>query len=304
MWPPESDVFDAARATFIRHCKLRNLSDTTITFYRDMFKLLEKLLAGQGVEKPRLVTHEHIHEAFLAKREEGVQDVTIDKYYRGWRAIFNFLATEGYIPENPFDNVVHMKSEQRIIEMFSKPQIKSLLNTQDESSFTGIRNRTMMLVLLETGVRVSELVAIQVSSIYWSDRRIKVYGKGRKERLVPYQSTLEAALSEYVKYRGVLDCDALFVNIDNSAIKVRTVQEIISDAGVAANIKGVRCSPHTWRHTFAKLYVMNGGDPLSLQIILGHTTLEMCKNYVRLFSNDVAIKHARHSPLENLYNED
>jgi len=303
-WPPEAESFEVAEATFIRYCKIRNLSGTTLTYYHDMFRILVRLMTEQDVEQPRLVTADHIHEAFITKREEGVKDVTIDKYYRGWRAIFNFLATEGYIPENPFDDVVHAKSEDRIIETFSKPQVRALLNTQDLRTFTGLRNYTMMITMLELGVRISELVSIQITGIYWSERKIKVYGKGRKERLLPFQSTLEKALKDYIKHRGILDHDFLFVNIDNTPIKVRTVQEIISDAGIAADIKGVRCSPHTWRHTFAKMYIMDGGDPLSLQVMLGHTTLEMCKKYVRMFSNDIAIKHARHSPLEKLYTDD
>lgn len=301
---PESESFEAAGATFVRYCKLRNLSKETILFYRDMLRLLERLMSEQGVERPIEVTHDHIHEAFVMKREEGVKDVTVDKYFRGWRAIFNFLTTEGFITVNPFDRVVHMKSEQRIIETFNKPQIKALLATQDLLKFTGNRNYVIMLTFLETGVRVSELVAININDINWREQRIKIFGKGRKERFVPFQSTLAEALKQYVKIRGVLDHDILFVNIDNTPIKVRTVQEIITDAGIAANLKGVRCSPHTFRHTMAKMYVMNGGDPLSLQLILGHTSLEMCRNYVRLFSNDVALKHARHSPLENLYNDD
>lgn len=299
--PPESEDFDAAAATFLRNCRIKNLSDPTMTYYNDVLKMLKKLLTAQGVMRPIDVTHDHIHDAVIAKREEGVKDVTVEKYMRGWRAYFNYMTTEGYITTNPFDRVAVMKAEKRIIETFSKPQVKALLDSVNKSTFTGYRNFVIMMLLLETGIRVSEAEALSVTGINWKERRIKVYGKGRKERYVPFQKTLEKHLAEYVKIRGLLDHDFLFVNIDNTPLKVRTFQQVITEAGQAANITGVRVSPHTFRHSMAKMYVMNGGDPLSLQLILGHTSLEMCRNYVRLFSNDVSAKHARHSPLENLY---
>lgn len=231
-------------------------------------------------------------------------DATIDKYLRGWRAFFNFLNTEGYLTSNPFDKVAKIKSERRIIETFSKPQIKQLLEMPNKQTFTGYRNFVIMLLLLDTGVRISECEGILIPNINWKEKRIKVYGKGRKERFVPFQRTLERHLKEYIAIRGLLDHDFLFINIDNTPIKKRTIQEIISEIGVAAGVTGVRVSPHTFRNTMAKMYVMNGGDPLSLQIILGHATLDMVRTYVNLFSSDISKKHERHSPLENLNLED
>lgn len=300
----ESEEFDVAIATFLRNCRIRNLADTTVTYYKDVLSMLKRMMAQQGVERPTDVTHDHVHECILAKREEGAVDATVDKYIRGWRAFFNYMSTEGFLTENPFDRVAKIKSETRIVETFSKPQIKALFDAPNKQTFTGYRNFLIMMVLLETGIRISEAEGITVPNINWRERRIKVYGKGRKERYVPFQRTLERHLKEYINIRGLLDHDFLFVNIDNTPIKTRTMQEVIAELGVAAGVKGVRVSPHTFRHTMAKMYVMNGGDPLSLQIILGHSTLDMCRTYVRLFSSDISIKHERHSPLENLYIED
>ncbi len=181
--------------------------------------------------------------------------------------------------------------------------LKALLAAPDRSKFTGYRDYFLMLLLYETGVRISEAEGITVPNINWRERKIKVYGKGRKERYVPFQKTLELHLRQYLEIRGLLDHDFLFVIIDNTPMKVRTMQENIQAYGVAAGIKGVRVSPHTFRHTMAKAYIMNGGDPLSLQIILGHATLDMVRNYVNLFSSDISQKHERHSPLETLEDE-
>lgn len=306
--PPESLEMDAAIASFLRYCRIRNLTDETLNFYRDTTKELTKQLYAQDIDRPIDITKEHVMAALESKRGEKIKrgrsdtpaDATMNKIIRGWRAFFNWLHTEGFIDTNPFKGIGLIKAEKRIIETFSNAQVKALLDAPNRSSFTGYRDYTIMMTLLDCGVRISELAGVDLADINWRDRTIKVYGKGRKERLVPFSRTLEKTLRTYTEVRGVLETDRLFVNIDNDPFRVRGIQQAIKDHGQAARIKGVRCSPHTFRHTFAKMYIMNGGDAFSLQKILGHTSLEIVRMYVNLFSTDVRDKHARHSPLENL----
>ncbi|WP_245809763.1 tyrosine-type recombinase/integrase [Cohnella massiliensis] len=94
--------------------------------------------------------------------------------------------------------------------------------------------------------------------------------------------------------------DALFITIDNLPLQLRSVQDCIRDYGLRAKISGVRISPHTFRHTMAKLYIRNGGDPFSLQQILGHYSLDSVQMYVRLFSNEVKEQHRKYSPVEHM----
>lgn len=297
----ESIDFDVATTTFIRNCKIRNLTPSTIQYYRDILSVLKRMAADLGVGRPIDVTHDTIHDCTLVKREQGAVDATVDKYLRGWRAFFNYMATEGYVTTNPFDRVVKIKSERRIIETFSKSQLRALFDAPKKNTFTGYRDYVLMLTLLDTMIRISEAEGILITNINWRERKIKVYGKGRKERYVPFQKTLERHLKEFIEIRGHLEHDFLFVNIDNTPMKMRTMQENIQVHGLTAGIKGVRVSPHTFRHTGAKMFVMDEGDPLSLQKILGHATLDMVRNYVTLFASDISTKHDRHSPLENLY---
>lgn len=298
--PAESEDFESAVATFLRRCRVRNLTGHTIIYYTDILTILKRLLAEQGVTRPVDITQAHIEACIVKKREiEEVKDVTIEKYLRGWRAFFNFLHAEGFISEVPTDDV-RMKSERRIIETFSRADIQQLLAVPNKSKFTGYRDFVIMLTLLDTGIRVSEAEGILIPNINWKDRVIKVFGKGRKERFVPFQKTLARHLKEYISIRGLLHHDFLFSNIDNKPMKVRAIQENIKNYGIAAGIKGVRVSPHTFRHTFAKYYIMNGGDIFSLQRILGHSTLDMVRRYVNLFGTDVVKQHAKFSPVERL----
>lgn len=306
--PLESTDFDAAQAAFLRNCRIRNLSDETVKFYRDTTKALRLLILQQHVERPIDVTREHIMTALEKKRITPIErgrteipsDATMNKFIRGWRAYFNWLHTEGFVTSNPFKGIGTVKAEKRIIETFNNAQIKAILAAPNRVTFTGYRDYIIMMTLLDTGIRVSELEGLDVTSINWRERVLKVYGKGRKERLVPFSRTLEKHLREYVEMRGSLPTTRLFVNIDNNPFQVRGIQQAIKLYGEAAQIKGVRVSPHTFRHTFAKMYIMNGGDSFSLQKILGHTSLEIVRMYVNLFGTDIAKQHAKFSPLERL----
>ncbi|GIQ63553.1 tyrosine recombinase XerC [Paenibacillus cisolokensis] len=296
---PQAEDMDVAINTFLRYCNVRNLTSDTLRYYTECLAILKRMLAEQGITRPIDVTKDTIYSA-IERRKEEVSEETVNTNLRAWRVFFNFLAEENYLMSNPFSGIKLIKTEKRVIETFSKEQIRRLLEIHDRQTFTGYRNYVFMSFLLETGARVSEAVGIRTTDIQWRERLVKLDGKGRKERLVPFQSRMERHLREYLKIRGLLDHDFVFVNIDNEPWKLRSAQEMITLTGMEAGIKGVRCSAHTFRHTFARLYIVNGGDPFSLQKILGHTTLDMVKTYVNLWSADIAGAHAKYSPLERL----
>lgn len=295
----ESLDMEAAVSTFISECRARNLAPLTIIYYRDMLSDLTKVLAKLEITRPIDVKKAHMSDVIRDKRE-GRSDATVNKYIRGWRAFFNYICGEGYIKESPFARLREVKSERRLVQAFSDAQVKTLLAVPNRSSFTGYRDYIILMTLLDTGIRVSELEGLRLTGIYWKERQLKVFGKGRKERLVPFSAMLKKHLEDYVNHRGLLDHDFLFVNIDNLPFKKRGIQQAISDIGKLSKVRGVRVSAHTFRHTFAKMYIVNGGDAFSLQKILGHTTLDMVRTYVSMFGTDLAIQHAKYSPLENL----
>lgn len=299
-YPIEALDYGAAVETFLRDCRVKNLSRPTITYYSNTLTELVKFLQKVGVERPLDITEENFKSCILAKQESGVLDSTVNTNLKGWRTFLRHMHEEGYLPVNAAENVRLLKTERHIIPTFTREQIKLLLSQPDLSTFTGYRDYVFLLTLLETGIRISEIEGVKVSDIFWKERVIKVLGKGRKERFVPFQLKLEKELKKYVSYRGLLDHDVLFVNIDNSPMKKRTMQQNMQRYGIAAQIRGVRVSPHTMRHTFAKLYIMNGGDAFTLQKILGHTTLEMAQTYVSIFGTDIAAQHRKFSPLERL----
>jgi len=162
----------------------------------------------------------------------------------------------------------------------------------------------MLTLMLDTGLRLGEVVTLKLNQVEMKSCFLTgVLGKSRRPRDVPFSDEVRKILMKYIKIRGELASDWLFVTIDGQALKIRTVQDIIQEYGAKAGIKDVRVSPHTLRHTFAKLYILNGGDPFSLQEILGHTTQDMVKRYVNLWKPEKKIQHAKASPLTHLFRE-
>ncbi|HDR8018737.1 TPA: tyrosine-type recombinase/integrase [Bacillus cereus] len=300
------DVLDYKTALhlFLNDCELRNLRDHTIRYYRSELTTFYKLLMDQSVStNPTEITSEVIKKNVIFHMKEVLQrkPVTINTRLRAIRAFFNFLHTERYIKSNPMKDVKFLRVRRQAIPTFSKEQIKVLLKQPDLTTFIGFRDYTVMLLLLETGVRANELVGIAITDIKWEDSFVHIRNtKGYKERLVPIQSYMKEVLRKYVTVRGSMETDALFTSIDNRPMTKRQLQNRISKYGEMANIKDIRCSPHTFRHTFAKLSVQNGAGIFELQQILGHTTMDMVRTYVNLFSNDVKEKHKEFSPLKIL----
>lgn len=295
--------YDDLVEMFIDDCELRNLREHTIKYYRSQLSTFKNDLIKQSVNmNVSEWTGETIKKhGILYMKEKGLKPVSINSRLRAIRAFFNFLEEQQLIKKNPMKEIKLLKDRRRIVETFDKKQIKTLLSSCDLKTFTGLRDYTIMLLLLETGVRANELVGINVSDIIWSQKIIRIRNtKGGYERFVPIQNKMVDVLKKYIAIRGIVDTDSLFITQDNTSLSKKQMQDRIREYGVKAKIKNVRCSPHTFRHTFAKLCVMNGANAFQLQAILGHSTLEVTKVYVNLFSNEVQEGHSKFSPLKNL----
>lgn len=290
-----------AKVLFLRDIRL--LSQETQRWHKENLTAFEKVLAKQGIEISDVgsLTAKMVKENFVfyMSEEMGLMANTINGRVRSVRALLKFLHGEGHIAKNFGADIPMIKGEEVIIETFSEEQIDALLRQPNRHTFTGLRDYTLMLLLLETGIRISECVKIDLTDVHLKEGQIRIHGKGAKQRLVPFQGKFRRALQRYLEVRGPAESEALFVTVDGTRISKRYVQELIQDYGEMAHIRDVRVSPHTFRHTMAKYYILAGGDIFSLQKILGHSTLDMVRRYVELFSTDVQMQHRKFSFLEN-----
>lgn len=298
-------INDALRL-FLQDCTIRNLSVHTVEWYRRKLQTFLSIIDGDNndIKVPGDIKPSHFKVFIRIYRQGGPNgrraDASVNGVLRAIRSFLNYCYKEGLISENTGGKVKLVKEKQKVVETFSNDQIRKLFKQPNLRTFVGVRDFTMMMLLLDTGIRVKEICGITVYDINWREGLITVDGKGNKQRQVPVQLTTLKQLQTYANIRGEVETLAFFVTLDNTPIKIRQVQDRIKMYGRQAGIKGVRCSPHTFRHTFAKLYIQNGGDIFTLQKILGHTSLEMVRRYVNMFTGEVAAAHRKFSPVENL----
>ncbi|MCD9025429.1 tyrosine-type recombinase/integrase [Cohnella silvisoli] len=289
--------------SFILDCKSKNLSPLTIRFYQDSAKQLETAFRDQELALDIYsITSRDIKNHFIAYLfDQGKSDNTVNGRIKAIKQFLRYLFEEGWLLQNLSEEIHATKAEKLMIQTFTKEQVVALLEQPERNTFSGFRDYTMMLVLFETGMRISELCNLKIGDIFFKEQEIRITkGKGGKARRVPIQQTCAKVIRRYLDIRGDLATDALFVSLNNEKISTRALQEKMHDYGRASHINGVRVSPHTFRHTMAKFYILNGGDPFTLRRILGHATLKMVEYYVELFNSDIKQQHKKYSPVENM----
>lgn len=300
----KSISWDDAVELFISNMKIKGLSYNTMRWYRENLVALTKVLKSLELERePGLITESNIKEVVLKMVNSGLSSTTVNHRVRSIKQFYKFMVKEGYMSLNPAEKLERKKPKTVKIQAFNEEQLTSLLSVADKTRFVGFRDYTMILFMLDTGVRVSELVGIKLMDIRMKDGEVLITeGKGGKQRRVFISTKTKEMLRKYLRTRGdISGNEHLFITSDNKPMKQRTVQERLTIYGKMAKLTGVRVSPHTFRHTFAKMYIMRGGDPFSLQALLGHSTLEMVRHYVNLWGSDLQKMHRQYSPVDQLF---
>lgn len=293
--------FSDAKTSFLRDCKMRNFAPATVEFYKYGLVTLEQFMRHRHLELSRLTLFDlsHHYMNYMIDRQFA------SHYIRGriatCKEFFKYLWQESYYESNLAADFRLIKAEPKAIFTFSKEQVEMILQQPDITTFTGLRDRTLMLVLLETGIRVMELTNLNIQDIDYENQTLRICrGKGRKPRLVPIQHTCLSELDRYLHQRGTLPIDALWITLHNTPLQLASIKKLIITYCKAAHIQGTRGSAHTFRHTMAKFYLLSGGDPFSLMHILGHTNVDMTKRYIDLFNRDLHDQHEKASPVETL----
>jgi integrase/recombinase XerD len=193
---------------------------------------------------------------------------------------------------------------KKVIPAFSRRQIEQLLSVIDTKTPVGYRNFAMILILLDTGLRISELCALTMDKLFLEDGIAQVIGKGNKERMIPIGKQVQRILWHYIECcrpnPANINYNFLFLSDDGRPLNRRRMESVMTHYGEKAKLIGVRCSPHTLRHTAAISFLRNGGDLFSLQRLLGHNSLEMTRRYCEVADADVKRAHGLASPVDNL----
>lgn len=294
----------AAMDLFLRDCEIRGLREATSFYYVKESRMIFRYWDEQQLDiTPAKLTTDNLNDLILyMKNVKKLAPATINIRMRAFKTILRWLHENGHTPTNPSEGVKRLRARQAPIEAFSAEQLSRFFNAIEKNTWIGVRDTAICLVLLECGLRQNELLNINVADVVFEQNYIMVrHTKTYHMRKVPITERTKTAIHRWLLVRGESKQTQLFVNIAGNRLTNRGLFLLIQKYGRRAKIEGVRCSPHTFRHTCAKLYLKNGGDLFSLQAILGHMNIEQTKRYVSLTHDDVTELHAEHSPLNAVW---
>jgi site-specific recombinase XerD len=230
---------------------------------------------------------------WLLRLRETLSPISVAGYVRGLKAFGRWCAAEEIATAAALRGLQRPRVPHKLVEPLDDAALRRMLDA------ASVRDRAIVLLMLDTGLRLSELAGLRPCDLR-PDGSLKVMGKGARERIVPVGGVARQALARSLRHANVANTDAaIFRARGGGALGARGVQQVFKRLKTRAGIAG-RCSPHTLRHTFARAYLLNGGDAFSLQRMLGHSTLDMVKRYVALADTDLAARHLIASPADHL----
>jgi site-specific recombinase XerD len=242
----------------------------------------------------------YAHHPFAEPGKEHISPMTVQTYARAIRAYFGHMAEEEMIPSNPMARVKMPKVPKKIVPTFTSTEIEHLLRMPDKNTSSGFRDFALIMTFIDTNARLSELLNLDEPDVDIENGLIKVMGKGNKQRLIPFGVRTGRLLLKYkMKYRPEpIGTQAFWLSEAGDRLKSPRVEFLIRQYGKRAGLG--RCYPHKLRHSGSVLYLRNGGDPFSLQKMLGHTSLQMTRHYCDLADTDVKAAHKKFGVADRL----
>ena len=292
-----------AKQIFMVSRRAARLSRRTILWYDVLLDGFINHIAKSGIDKTELITKPVIQE-YLCDLGDRMRAITVQGHFRAIRAFFNFLFDEEYIDRNPMKKISKPKAEHKIMRTFTKQEIEKILKNYNQSDFFGLRNYLIMCMLFSTGIRQGELLSLKEKDVNLLGDVMKINGKGSRERVVPIGKALHRVMNRYITWRSDYlkgeRCEFFFINKDRQGMKKSAISTVFYILKKNLKMQGERFSTHTMRHTFAKTFLLNGGDVFSLQRLLGHSDITVTRQYIHLNDKELKIQAAKYNPLDNL----
>ncbi|NCP40036.1 MAG: site-specific tyrosine recombinase XerD [Rhodoferax sp.] len=296
-------TLDPVIDTFIDALWLEDgLSKNTLAAYRRDLTLFAAWLAGQGVPLQQ-VTQDHLN-GYFAQRHTQTKATSANRRLTVFKRFYRWALRERLVTADPTLKMLTAKQHLRMPGSLTEAQVEALLAAPDVSNAQGVRDRTMLELMYASGLRVSELVTLKVFNISQADHVLRVFGKGNKERLVPFGEVASLWLARYLAQprAELLAChqtDALFVTHKgptpgtamSRVMFWMLVKKYAQLAGITQHL-----SPHTLRHAFATHLLNHGADLRAVQMLLGHADISTTTIYTHVARERLKLLHAQHHP--------
>lgn len=293
---------------FLFDCRMRKLSERTLKGYKNNnLAFLRYLKTEFGITELKDVHYQAVQAYIKFLTDKGLKETYINGLIKCFRAFFSYCEDEDYIKVNPMNKVKFQKQPITLISTFTDNEVRDMISFYGGRKFLDVRNKLIMVLLFDTGLRNSELCCLKMSDI--RETYINVVGKGRKQRLVPITPYINKALvkylrvrEEYIKDKYAYETEYLLLSQKGKKLTVETLERLVLEAGLNVGVRAeIRCSPHTCRHYYAQTQLRNGCDLYTLSRLLGHSNINITKIYLQSMNEDNFLELAtKTSPLMNL----
>lgn len=293
---------------YLYDCQLRKLSKRTIKSLRNnnnrLFLYLGNTYAIFELEEVRRV---HVQSYINYLAEQGRKETYVNSILKNVRCLFRYCEEEQYIKESPVRKVKFQKEEQTVIRTFNDDEVKRMVSFYSGKRYLDQRNKLIMTILFDSGVRNSELCDIKMSDL--SETSIRIHGKGKKIRYVPLTPAINKIMIRYLRIRDnyIMDkfnyhTEYLLLSQKGKKLTPESIERIVKECGNECNIrKEIRCSPHTCRHYYAQAQLKNGCDLFTVSRLLGHNNINITKRYLNSIETDDMLEIAQKTtPLRNI----
>ncbi|WP_431029463.1 tyrosine recombinase XerC [Lysinibacillus sp. LZ02] len=276
-----------ALSQFIKYVQLeRNFSVHTVREYEADIQQFLAFLKQEGVMSLAEVEYLHARLYVTKLYDDNMARTTISRKISSVRSFFRYLNREVDLDDAPFRSLYHPKKEERLPSFFYEEELQQLFLVSSGDDEKSIRNMAILELLYATGIRVSECVSIELNQLDFYYSILRVMGKGRKERIVPFGQYAHNALLRYItevrpKLMKTKEHQRLFVNMRGGELTARGVRHILSEMMEEASLHS-KIYPHMLRHTFATHLLNNGADLRTVQELLGHAHLSSTQVYTHV----------------------
>ena len=279
----------------------KNLSDNTVSSYRNDITSFLNFLENKNVNDPSEIKQKHVSDFFKSLSNVGLASSSAARYYSSLKGFFNYLFTSKYIKENPIERINSPKLAKNLPGVLSVNEIDSILSKPVTDNKLGLRDKALLEMLYACGTRVSELINLKISDLFFNEEVIRVFGKGSKERIIPIGSSAIEWISKYLKEsRPLLMKKAksenfLFLNSKGSKLSRmgiwKIVDKYVREAGIEKDVH-----PHTFRHSFATHLLEGGADLRAVQEMLGHSDISTTQIYTHIDRDYIKQVHKEFHP--------
>lgn len=278
----------------------KGLADNTLQSYERDLTYYFHYLEECGVQRIENSTRQHIKQYLLRLKQEGKASATLSRNVSSIRSFYQFLVRERRLLSDPSVHIEKPKIERKLPNVLTTREVESLLQAPNRSNLIGKRDAAMLELLYATGIRVSELVDLELSDVHLHMGFIRCLGKGSKERIIPLGQKAIEALEQYIRHaRGKLlknhKSETLFLNHHGKRLSRQGFWKIIKKLAREAQINK-EITPHTLRHSFATHLLENGADLRSVQEMLGHADISTTQIYTHVTRTRLKDVYAKAHP--------